>query len=227
MFLILSVSLLGLSSCAPTSGPDKSIAGAVLGAGWGAGAGAVIGHQVGDAGPGAAIGAGFGAASGLLTGMGLDVAEGTELEQQRELDALRVQTSANTRMLMALQDQLDNRGHELKTTSYSAEVFFDRNLASLRAGSAERLQRLAESVKLNPYIGKIEIHGHSDDTGDVERNKKLSDARARTVATFLASQGISFDQLREFAHGSSRPIASNDSEAGRQLNRRVEIVLKK
>lgn len=216
-----------LASCSPYSGPDKTFAGALLGAGWGAGAGAVIGNQVNSTGPGAAIGAGFGAASGMLTGIGLDLAEGTELEQQREMDALKIQVAANQRSLAMLQDALDARTQKLSMTSTSSQVFFDANRASLRSGSVEQLERLANLTKQNPYIGMIELHGHSDSSSDKDQENKLSEARARTVATFLASHGISLDQINLVAHGAERPLASTESEAGRQLNRRVEIVFRR
>ena len=219
--------LLILSACYPTPGPDKSFTGAVLGAGWGAGAGAVIGNQTHNAGPGAAIGAAFGAASGLLTGLGLDIAEGTELQQQRELDAIKVEVAANTRNIMLLQDVLDDRGRLLHSTSVTEQVFFDPDRASLRAGGAVQLERFAEAIKLNPYVGAVEIHGHADDSGSGEENQRLSEARARTVATFLSMHGIPFDQLRVYGHGAERPLASEVTEVGKQLNRRVEIVLLK
>ena len=217
------VSLLG---CSATPGPDKTIAGAVLGAGWGAGAGAVIGNQLDNTGTGAAIGAGFGAANGMLVGIGLDMAEGTELAQQRELDALKVQVASNHRALMTLQDTLDTKERKQMIGSPDApQIFFDKDRASIRYGTAEQLQRVAEEIKKNPYIGTIELHGHTDNTGDNDRNQKLSEARARSVASFLANYGVSMDQLKGIAHGAEQPLAGNDNEAGRQLNRRVEIVL--
>lgn len=215
-----------LTGCFPTPGPDKMVAGTILGAGWGAGAGAVIGNQVNDTGPGAAIGAGFGAANGMIVGIGLDAAEGEELRQQRELDALKVQVANNHRALAALQDGLDDRQRRINSAGYSERVFFDPSRASIRLGSAAQLERLAASVKESPYVGSIELHGHADELGTLEDNRRLSEARARTVAGFLANRGISLDALRIYAHGAQRPVASNTSEAGRQLNRRVEIVLR-
>ena len=222
LVLVLAFSVAG---CHPTPGPDKSIAGAILGAGWGAGAGAVIGNQTGDPGPGAAIGSGFGAASGLMTGLGLDIAEGTELEQQRELEALKVQVAANQRSLSWLQNSLDDRSRQINSKSVVDQVFFDEMRASLRLGGAAQLERVVESVKQNPFVTAIEIHGHSDDTGNAQENQRLSEARARTVAAFLGSHGLSLGSIKIFAHGSSMPIASNDIESGRQLNRRAEILL--
>ena len=222
--LVLCAAVSLFASCHPVPGPDKSLAGAVLGAGWGAGAGAIIGHQTGAAGPGVAIGAAFGGASGLLTGTGLDIAEGNELEEQRELDALKVQVAANTRNLQMLQDTLDDHDRRLDRASYSAQIFFDSDSASLRGGSAAELERLTDAIKDNPYISAVEVRGHSDDTGNVERNERLSEARARTVATFLASHGISMDRIKIVVNGARQPLATNDTEAGRQLNRRAEVI---
>ena len=106
LLLSLLITLFSVS-CSPVNGPDKTVAGAVLGAGWGAGAGAVIGNQINDVGAGAAVGAGFGFTSGLLEGAGLDLAEETELQQNRDMDALEVQVQANERHLMRLQHRLD------------------------------------------------------------------------------------------------------------------------
>ena len=211
----------------PTPGPDKSLAGAVLGAGWGAGAGAVIGNQTNNTGPGAAIGSAFGAGSGLIQGIGLDVAEGTELDQRRELDAIKVQVAANRSDLAALQYALDQRQSALGQMASDTQVFFDQGKASLRAGAAAQLQRFSESIKANPYVGAIEIHGHSDDTGNAEENIRLSEARAQTVSTFLISQGVSLDQLKIVPHGARAPLVTNENESGRQFNRRVELVIVK
>jgi len=215
------------AACSPTAGPDKSIAGAILGAGWGAGAGAVIGNQSSNTGPGIAIGSGFGAASGMLTGIGLDMAEGTELEQQRELDALKVQLDANTRTIRMMQASFDSRRAQLQQTTSPAQIYFDQGKASLRAGTVAQLQQMAQLIKLNPYIGKIELQGHSDDMGNLDNNMRLSEARARTVAAFLGAQGISMDQMVVTGYGAQRPLATNENDAGRQLNRRVEVILLK
>lgn len=223
---ILLLFLFLLISCSATPGPDKSLAGAVLGAGWGAGAGAVMGNQVNDLGPGAAIGAGFGAVGGLVSGIGLDIAEGGELEQQRDLDALKIQVSANQRALLGLQNSLDDREQQINAAAFSEQIYFDETRASVRLGSVAKLEKLADAIKQNPFVSTIEIHGHADDMGDPEKNKRLSEARATTVANFLTNHGISINQIEIIGHGAQNPIASNQTESGRQLNRRVEIFLK-
>ncbi|MBL7661174.1 OmpA family protein [bacterium] len=212
-----------VASCHPTPGPDKSVAGAILGASWGAGAGAVVGHQVGATGPGAAIGAGFGAADGLITGAGLDLAESTDLDQQAELDEMRIRVLENQRQLQNLQDSLDGRVKGAGIPQYSARVFFDDKSAALRSGSADDLQKFADLYKRNPRARKIQVVGHSDNASTVDENDKIAEARARSVAAFLAAQGVALDRIFVESQGARRPLASNEADVGRQLNRRVDV----
>ena len=223
--LLLTTGL--LAGCHPTPGPDKSLLGGVLGASWGAGAGAVIGHQKSGAGPGAAVGSGFGFASGLIQGIGMDLAEGTELDQQRELDALRVRVASNQRALAGLQHTLDTRDRKLEETAASSgeKIFFDSARASLRSGSAKQLERLAQRIKTSPYVGQVVVLGHSDNAGSKEVNQKLSDLRAKTVSTFLTTYGVPSDLIVVEGLSDGVPLASNKTAAGRQLNRRVEVIL--
>ena len=221
VLLLLSAFITG---CYPTPGPDKTIAGSILGAGWGAGAGAVVGNQFSDPTNGAAIGSGFGAVSGLLEGAGMDIAESHELEQQRELDALKVHVAANEQALVSLQRTLDERAQNIETCPSITQVFFDESKATLRIGTATQLERMANRIKSNPFVGIIEIHGHAEDLGDADINKRLSEARARTVAAFLMEHGISRDQLKLVVHGAKQPVVESDPQG---LNRRVEIVINK
>lgn len=212
------------SSCTVNPGPDKSAAGAFFGAGWGSTAGLIIGNQISASGPGALIGGGLGLASGLMTGVGLDMAEGTALNQDAQIASLQVQVAEGEKRLMDLQESLDYRV-QIGANNYSGfQVFFDIDKAFLRLGSMTQLQWYADALKSDPYVKMIEVHGHSDDSGDPERNKRLSEARCRTVASFLVSQGISADIVSIKPHGAERPLAANEIETGRQLNRRVEVV---
>jgi len=211
--------------CGATPGPDKSISGAILGAGWGAGAGAVIGNQTDSLGPGAAVGAGIGAAGGLVSGIGLDLEESSQLKNRRQIRALRSQVQLNEEELLVLRDELNSRGRMLAHVPSGTTIFFDPKLAAVRTGSAKELERLAESIKQDYHIRKVEIYGHSDDSGSKEENEQLSLSRAKSVQSFLAAQGVPLDQTSISAVSSLEPIASNSKESGRQLNRRVEIVL--
>lgn len=222
LLTLVSISLLACAN--PQSGPDKTIAGALLGAGWGAGAGAVVGNQVSTPGKGTAVGAGFGAAAGILMGMGYDLEEGVQLEQNRQLASLKIQAAANHNNLLKLQRKLDS--------SLCADplngvytVFFDEDQTNLRLGALSSLEKVAEALKASPVFKRIVVSGHTDDTGRKEYNEKLATARADSVAAYLAARGISLDQIQKESHAANRPIATNRTAAGRQLNRRVEISL--
>lgn len=223
---LLSLFLLPLSACAPTAGPDKSATGAILGAAWGAGAGAVVGNQLNSTGPGIAIGSGVGAAGGLLSGMGLDIAEGAELRQQRELYALQAQVSANERSLQALQRELDEKQQKVNAGSLSKNIYFDAGKAYLRLGTVSELGRLAEDIRNNPFVSQIELHAHADDFKEEPKNKELSKARGKSVANFLASHGLALEQIEIKAHGAEKPLSNPEALPSALLNKRVEVLVK-
>ena len=226
--ILLFSSLILASSCSnPQPGPDKTIGGAVLGAAWGAGTGAVVGHQVEEfsrTGEGVAIGSGIGFFSGAMTGLGYDLVEDTQIEHAQQLEALQVQNAANRQEIANIQRRLDVLAmKDVPSSVY--EVYFDEDSTSLRAGSIANLDNIADAVKLAPNARYINIDGHSDDSGDIENSEKLSEARARAVSSYLASQGVAMDQIRINAYGSKRPVASNNTAEGRQLNRRVDVYI--
>lgn len=224
--LLSSILLLtSLCMCShPQSGPDKTVAGAVLGAGWGAGTGAIVGNQIGNVSGGAAAGAGIGLVAGALTGGGYDVNEGILVEQQRKLDAMKMQNEINGARLEQMQAKLD-RARPSTTSASLYQVYFDNDVSSIKAGAVADLEQIANSLKTDPAAKKIMVIGHSDDGGTPEYNERLAEARARTVTAYLASQGLSMDKLVTQQYGSQRPVASNSSPEGRQLNRRVEILV--
>jgi outer membrane protein OmpA-like peptidoglycan-associated protein len=219
------IALTILTGCAaPTSGPDKSAAGTVIGGGWGTGVGAVIGNQVATAGMGAGVGAGFGAVAGLITGASLDQLESGMLEQQRILDDLSTRTRINFEKLKSLQDQVDNKiASSTPTAVY--QVYFSHDSTQLKSGAIANLQSIAESMKTSTAYTKIFVNGHTDDSGDKEHNKKLAEGRAREVVSYLASRGISMDQIKMNSYAAERPLATNSTPEGRQLNRRVDVFL--
>lgn len=226
---LFSTSLVLFFLCAchnPQSGPDKTLGGATLGAGWGAGAGAIVGHQLSYAGEGTAVGAGFGLVSGALSGMAYDLSEGAQLEQGRQLAALKVQNESNSKSLSELQARLDQTiASDLAGGIY--QVFFDADSTSMRAGSVANLEVIAEQIKASPFASVVNVVGHADDAGSPEYNQRLAEARARNVAAYLAARGISMGQISIKHYGSERPIASNSTTVGRQLNRRVDVFIGK
>ena len=105
-------------------------------------------------------------------------------------------------------------------------IFFETNAAVLLPSSRPELIRLKEVLLENPGY-KLEITGHTDDVGSVESNLLLSLERAKAVALFLESEGVSKERLSYFGKGESEPIADNNTEAGRQANRRTSFKLLK
>lgn len=101
-------------------------------------------------------------------------------------------------------------------------VLFKTNTAQLEADSYVELEKLLRFLKENDKL-TIEIAGHTDATGDEAFNKQLSLQRANAVANYLIENGISKPRLLVKGYGSSRPIADNDTEAGKAMNRRTEM----
>lgn len=221
--MVLAILVLGCANPEPL--PDKSVGGTVLGAGWGAGAGAVIGNQVSTSGLGAGLGAGFGAAAGLLNGIAYDRMESALVHQQTRLDELAMRNRANFEKLQDLQASFDQRAASESGLGGVYQVFFDDDSTSLKAGSVANLQVIAEAIKQSTSLEVVHVVGHTDDTGNPDYNKRLAEARAREVSGYLGSRGVSMDQIRVASFGAERPIASNNTPQGRQLNRRVDVYI--
>lgn len=104
------------------------------------------------------------------------------------------------------------------------DVLFDTNKAELKSGGARSLQKLAGFLKQYPER-KAQVEGYTDNTGSADHNQELSDRRAKAVRTSLVDMGIANDRITTHGYGMESPIASNDTASGRQMNRRVEIIL--
>jgi len=103
-------------------------------------------------------------------------------------------------------------------------IFFEFGLATLKEESFPELNRLMKLLNDNPTI-QIEISGHTDNVGSDEDNLKLSEDRAASVVEYLSSNGVSKNRLTPKGYGESKPIATNETEEGKQLNRRVEFTV--
>jgi outer membrane protein OmpA-like peptidoglycan-associated protein len=105
-------------------------------------------------------------------------------------------------------------------------VFFDFDKFFLRPESFVELDRVVKLLNENPAI-EIEMSAHTDSKGSDEYNYTLSDNRARSVMEYIISKGISSSRIRSKGYGETKPVVSNDTDEGRQLNRRVEFVILK
>lgn len=101
-------------------------------------------------------------------------------------------------------------------------IFFDFDKATIRPESANELDRLIKLLTENPTI-KIELGSHTDSKGSDEYNMKLSDSRSQSVVSYLISKGIPADRLTAKGYGETKPIDTNDTDEGRQNNRRTEF----
>jgi outer membrane protein OmpA-like peptidoglycan-associated protein len=103
-------------------------------------------------------------------------------------------------------------------------IFFEIAKSKLKTESFSELNRVVQFLKDNPDI-KIEISGHTDDVGKIASNMKLSEARAAAVASYIISKGIPKSNIVSKGYGSTKPVASNKTKAGKAQNRRVEFTI--
>jgi len=145
----------------------------------------------------------------------------------READAAHVATANSEQQAAELQRQID--ALQAKPTDRGlivtlGDVLFDTGKASLKAGATSNLNKLV--AFLNEYSDRtVLIEGYTDSVGSEDYNQGLSERRADSVKSYLAGQGIGSIRLSAAGKGESDPVASNDSAAGRQQNRRVEVVI--
>ena len=120
-----------------------------------------------------------------------------------------------------------NKDVQLKNVAVGSKIvlkniFFDFGKATLRPESTNELERLIKLLTDVPTL-KIEISGHTDNKSSAEFNQKLSESRAKAVVDYLTGKGISKDRLTAVGYGLTQPIATNDTDEGRQMNRRTEF----
>ncbi len=199
--------------------------GALGGAALGAGLGAIIGNQVGSTGAGIAIGSAVGALSGGLVGNELD-RQGEALNQNDQRIANQDRQLEENRRLI---EELRQRGADVYSTERGVvvnlpDVLFEFDSSALTPAARSVARDVANAIHNVPNR-HISIEGHTDSIGTIEYNQKLSEARARSVASELIADGTPRARISTRGYGESRPIASNKTDSGRQRNRRVEIVI--
>ena len=199
--------ILGLTACAADDPNRRAKAGAAVGAI----TGAILGKQVSGGKKGALAGAIVGGIAGGAVGNYMD-------QQQRDFEAaLAEEQRRNDLEIQRLQDQT------LKI-DVSNEVSFDFDSASLKPAFLPTLNKVGNILNRYPKT-TVTVVGHTDSTGSDAYNQRLSERRAESVANYLAGRGVLRERLHTVGMGESEPRASNATEAGRQLNRRVEILI--
>jgi outer membrane protein OmpA-like peptidoglycan-associated protein len=105
-----------------------------------------------------------------------------------------------------------------------SDVLFDTGQFSLKSGAREKLAKVAGILIAYPGLN-IEVGGYTDNVGSDEMNQKLSENRAGAVRDYLVKEGVGTNSVTAKGYGNTLPVASNDNASGRQMNRRVELVV--
>ena len=138
----------------------------------------------------------------------------------REVEVAKNQTADVQRQLDAMQAKPTDRGLVLTL----GDVLFDTGRSELKAGSVSRLDQLVAFMRDHPDRS-VTIEGHTDNVGSEDFNRDLSQRRADSVRSYLVHQGVDGSRITTTGMGEAMPVTTNDTEAGRQQNRRVEIVI--
>ena len=140
--------------------------------------------------------------------------------QQAESDKAALRTRLSEQLNSILQTRDSARGLIVSMS----DVLFDTGKYSLKPGAREKLAKVAGILLAYPGLN-IEVDGYTDNVGGDEMNQQLSENRARSVRDYLVQQGVATNSVSAKGFGNTLPVATNDNAAGRQQNRRVELVV--
>jgi outer membrane protein OmpA-like peptidoglycan-associated protein len=147
--------------------------------------------------------------------------------RNREIENARIAAQAANAQSTALQSEIDAlkaQQTERGLVMTFGDLLFDTGKAELNPGAKPRLDQLAQFLTEHP-TRQVEIDGFTDNVGGEVFNKELSATRANAVETALVRRGIDPSRIHTAAYGKAFPVASNSDPSGRQLNRRVEVVI--
>ena len=205
--LVLSSSLL-FTSCEAVKNSNNTQRGVAIGAASGAVIGGILGNNIGKGGNaalGAVLGGIVGGAAGGIIGNKMD-------KQAREIKTA----------LPGAEVERVNEG--IKVTMKENMVNFAFNSSELSSATKTNLDKLAKVLVNNPDTN-INIYGHTDNKGTDAYNMTLSEKRANSVVNYLVSHGVKRNRMFAKGMGESDPVATNETEAGRAENRRVEFAI--
>jgi outer membrane protein OmpA-like peptidoglycan-associated protein len=146
-----------------------------------------------------------------------------QAEQQRQ-QAENEKAQLRERLRQQLSLILETRETARGLIVNISDVLFDFNKYTLKPGAREKMAKVSGILLAYPGL-KIQVEGHTDSIGSDEYNQRLSEQRASTVRDYLVAQGVPNPSVTAVGFGKSRPVVSNDTDAGRQQNRRVELVV--
>jgi outer membrane protein OmpA-like peptidoglycan-associated protein len=206
MFVVFLCVLFLVGCAAPQT---KTEQGTIYGAAGGAVVGAILGQAIGHNRQSTLIGAAIGTAVGGAGGYGVGKMMDNQERDMREALATSEATAVS-------------REGNLLAVTFKGDVTFDTNSTEVRPGLYSEINRVAGILNQYPNT-LIRVEGHTDSKGSDEYNMNLSKRRADTVKTLLVQRGVAAGRIEVFGFGKTMPVADNSTEAGRQMNRRVEI----
>jgi outer membrane protein OmpA-like peptidoglycan-associated protein len=183
---------------------SKTQEGAAVGGAAGAVLGGIIGNQTGSTARGAILGAAIGGAAGAVIGRRMD----------EQAEALEEELPGA---------EIERVGEGIQVT-FDSGILFDFDSYALRPEAREHLTNLAASLNEYPD-SEVLIVGHTDSSGADEYNQNLSENRANAAGNHIIRGGVAPSRVKMMGLGETEPVASNDTEDGMQLNRRVEVAI--
>ena len=217
-YMVLFSAIIFLTAgCSTFSEHKKTAIGSAVGAAVGAGVGYAIGKG-GGAGVGAAVGALAGGSIGYMF-------EKQEKEFKEALaDSEAASIRREQRVLEEANAQGRQRDEEVLILSFQSDFWFDFDSAHLKPGADKEIDRVAAILNRYPETF-IRVEGHTDSIGSEIYNLELSERRARAVKNALIAKNVPSSRIETIGFGEGNSIADNHEQGGRQLNRRVEIVI--
>ena len=160
------------------------------------------------------------ASAAALAAAQADADKARLIAQQADSDKAAMRTQLSLQLNRILQTRDSARGLIVSMS----DVLFDTGRYSLKPGAREKLAKVAGILMAYPSLN-IEVGGYTDNVGGDDMNQKLSENRAAAVRDYLVQQGVGTDSVTAKGYGNSLAVASNDNSAGRQENRRVELLV--
>ena len=147
-----------------------------------------------------------------------------EKARQSAAQAEQEKTQLREQLRQQLNTILETRETARGLIVNMSDVLFDTGKYTLKPGAREKLAKIAGIILSHPGL-RLTVEGHTDSVGGDDFNQRLSEQRANSVREYLVAQSVSADSITASGFGKTRPISSNDTASGRQLNRRVELVV--
>jgi len=165
------------------------------------------------------------AAAGVEANRLKDQNETQRSAMQAELDAAGKRSAElRSQLLIQFNTILQTRDTARGLVVNMSDVLFDSGKYSLRPVAREKLAKVAGIVSGHPGL-KLEVEGHTDSIGGSDFNQRLSEQRGEAVRAYLTEEGMAASSVTAKGFGETQPVASNENAAGRQQNRRVELVI--